>query len=78
MKTTIKLPGAKSLTVEPSTHAQGGVIATIAFEMFGIKSSESIHLTPDQCGTLIFGLEQAIPMKDQHHAARAAFEASAG
>lgn len=77
MKTTIKLPGAKSLTVEPCAK-RGGVIATIAFEMFGIKSSESMHLTPDQCGALIFGLEQAIPMKDQHHAARAAFEASAG
>jgi hypothetical protein len=77
MKTTIKLAGAKSLTVEPCTK-RGGILATFAFEMFGIKSSESIHLTSDQCGALIFGLESAIPMKDQHHAARAAFEASAG
>lgn len=77
MKTTIKLGASKSLTVEPCAK-RGGVIATLALEMFGIKTSEAVHLSPDQCGALIFGLEQAMPMKDQHHAARAAFEASAG
>lgn len=79
MKTTIKLTAGKSLTVEPCTK-RGGVIATIAFEMFGIKSSESMHLTPDQCGALIFGLEEATPKDEKRRmfAAREAFEASAG
>lgn len=77
MKTTIKLTPGKSLTVEPCAK-RGGVIATLGLELFGIKTSEAVHLTPDQCGALIFGLEQALPMQDQHHAARAAFEASAG
>lgn len=72
MKTTIKLSPGKSLSVEPCKI--GGVIATLNFEMFGIKSSEAMTLTPDQCGALIFGLEQALPEQDQHHSARAAFE----
>jgi hypothetical protein len=77
MKTTIKLGAGKSLTVEP--YALGpGVRATIGFELFGVKQTQCINLTPDQCGALIFGLEAALPMKDQHHAARASFEASAG
>lgn len=58
MKTTIKLTAGKSLTVEPCAR-RGGIIATLAFELFGIKSSEPIHLTPDQCGALLVGIECA-------------------
>ena len=58
MKTTIKLTPGKSLTIEPCTK-RGGVIATIAFELFGIKSTEAMHLTADQCGVLLFAVEQA-------------------
>lgn len=77
MKTTIKLSTSKSLTVEPCAK-RGGVIATVAFEMFGIKSSEAMHLTPDQIGVLMFGLEQALPVQDQLHIAQANYQASAG
>lgn len=77
MKTTIKLSTSKSLTVEPCAK-RGGVIATIAFEMFGIKSTEAMHLTPDQIGVLMFGLEQALPVQDQLHIAQAKYQASAG
>lgn len=67
MKTTIKLSGNKSLTVEPSGLGQGGVKATIAFEMFGIKSSEALHLTQDQCGALLFALETAADLANHMH-----------
>lgn len=80
MKTTIKLGASKSLTVEPCARL-GGVLATVNMNVFGVSMSEAIHLTPDQCGALIFGLEQA-GMGDQrgaaYVAARAGFEASAG
>lgn len=59
MKTTIKLTPSKSLTVEPCIKG-AGIIATLNLEMFGIKTSESMHLTPDQCGALLFGVEQAL------------------
>lgn len=79
MKTTIKLSPTKSLTIEPAGHhCNGGIIATIQFSMFGVTSKEQMTMTADQCGALIFGIEQALPVAEQRHAARAAFEQSAG
>lgn len=75
MKTTIKLTLTKSLTVEPCK--EGGILATISFSMFGVTRSEALHLTTDQCGALLFGVEQALDVGQQHHNNRAAFEASA-
>lgn len=61
MKTTVKLSPSKSITVEPAgKHCDGGIIATLNFEVFGIKSSEAMTMTPDQCGALLFGMEQAL------------------
>lgn len=77
MKTTIKLGASKSLTVEPCAKL-GGVIATLNFSMFGHRNSTAMHLTPDQCGVLMFGLEQALPVQDQLHMAKANFSARAG
>lgn len=66
MKTTVKLTPSKSITVEPCKA--GGVLATISFEMFGVKTSEPIHLTPDQVGALLFGMEQAAEASAQRQA----------
>lgn len=61
MKTTVKLSPSKSITVEPAgKNCNGGIIATLNFEMFGIKSSEAMIMTPDQCGALLFGIEHAL------------------
>lgn len=59
MKSTIKITPSKSITVEPCIKGTG-IIATISLEMLGIKTQESVHLTPDQCGALLFGIEQAL------------------
>lgn len=67
MKTTIKLTPTKSLTVEPCKA--GGILATVSFSMFGVTSSEAMHLTPDQCGALLFGVEQALETSDQRQGA---------
>lgn len=79
MKTTVKLSPTKSITVEPAgKHCKGGIIATLNFEVFGIKSTEAMTLTPDQCGALIFGIEQGLERADKLHSNRIQFEASAG
>lgn len=61
VKTTIKLSASKSVEIEPCKR--GGVIVTLS--MFRVVIGEPMHLTPDQCGELIFGLEQAINANDQ-------------
>lgn len=75
MKSTIKIDLGNSLTIEPMG---GGVLLGFQTKVFGVPMTESRLLTPDQAGAIIFGLEQALPMKDQHHTARAAFDGSAG
>ncbi len=61
MKTTVKLSPTKSISVEPAgKHCNGGIIATLEFSMFGVKTSEAITMTPDQCGALMFGIEHAL------------------
>lgn len=56
MKSTIKAEGGRALCVEPST-TPGNVKFTAL--MFGVKFGE-LDATPDQCGALIFGIEQAL------------------
>ena len=59
MKTTIKLTGAKSLTVEPCRNAD--LIALTRAQRDGANAtSEADYLTPDQAEVLIYGLEQAL------------------
>lgn len=55
MKTTIKLGGGKAVTVTPG--ARGGAMVEFSFGGVSVGRDE---LTPDQCGALIFGIEQAL------------------
>lgn len=54
MKTTVKLGAGKAIVVSP---APGGVRVdlTVAGVVMG-----GDRMTPDQCGALIFGIEQAL------------------
>lgn len=55
MKTTIKLGGGKAVIVDRG--ARGGVSVDFTFGGVSVGRDE---LTPDQCGALIFGIEQAL------------------
>lgn len=55
MKTTIKIDSSKSLVVEP---APGGGVMFSAL-LHGFKAGSHVG-TPDQCGVLIFAIEQAL------------------
>lgn len=57
MKTTIKLTTARKLTVQPCIP--GGVTVELCHGE-GYTSTETLHLSADQCGALIFGIEQAL------------------
>ena len=54
MKTTIKLDAHRAIVVQP----QAGGAVSISF-IVGAVPTLSRTLTPDQCGVLLFGLEQA-------------------
>jgi len=54
MKTTVKLTQTIRATVSPTKT--GGVL----LELGGDEYPVTFHLTPDQCGALIFGMEQAL------------------
>jgi hypothetical protein len=54
MKTTVKLGKGKALIVKPSPR---GVAIELTVAGVVIVSD---HLTPDQCGAFMFGLEQAL------------------
>lgn len=54
MKTTVKLTTTIKATVSPTKS--GGVL----LELGGDEHPVTFHLTPDQCGALIFGMEQAL------------------
>ncbi len=56
MKTTIKLGHGYSLAVMPCKT--GGLILEIT-PVPTVTNALTFHLTPDQAGALIFGLEQA-------------------
>lgn len=53
MKTTIKISALNAITVQPWDKVPGGVI--LSANLGGVL----LHLTPDQAGALLFGLEQA-------------------
>lgn len=55
MKTTIKLGGGKAAIVAPG--ARGGVLVEFTFGGVSLGREE---MTPDQCGALMFGIEQAL------------------
>lgn len=55
MRTTIKLGGGKAAIVAPG--ARGGVLVEFTFGGVSVGRDE---LTPDQCGELMFGIEQAL------------------
>lgn len=54
MKTTLKLSGGRALVVQPA--AGQGVRVDLTFA--GVVVGGDV-LTPDQCGALLFGIEQA-------------------
>lgn len=54
MKTTLKLSGGRALVVSPA--AGQGVRVDLTFA--GVVVGGDV-LTPDQCGALLFGIEQA-------------------
>lgn len=55
MKTTIKLGGGKAVIVQPGNKS--GVLVEFTFGGVSVGRDE---LTPDQCGALMFGIEQAL------------------
>lgn len=67
MKTTIKITNAKRLIVEPCKKTGGVILETV--QGLNFTSAEPWHLTPDQCGALIFGLEQALEAHQERVAA---------
>jgi len=69
MKTTIKLTPRTAIVVAPAAKANGIFVGLTKGE-FG---EDSFILSADQCGALIFGIEQALEVIDQRH--RAALEA---
>lgn len=77
MNHPIKLSQGRTLDIAPSPKV-GGVVATLAFQMFGITSTESMHLTPENAWRAIVKLEQALPPGERHHTKALQFEASAG
>jgi hypothetical protein len=58
MKTTIKLTTASAMTIAPCRGPQGGVIVEI-FNKLRKEQLTTLHLTPDQIGAVLFGMEQA-------------------
>ena len=58
MKSTIKITPASAITIVPCKGPQGGVIVEI-FNKLRAEQLTTLHLTPDQVGAVIFGLEQA-------------------
>jgi hypothetical protein len=58
MKTTIKLTPTMRLVVQPA--AKVGGISLEFTHGTTTTTSEAWHLTPDQAGALIFGMEQAL------------------
>ena len=67
MKTTVKTDVGR-VTVQPLT-TEGRILLSLGMP----GHFPGLALTPDQCGALIFGIEQALEVIDQRH--RAALEA---
>ena len=60
MKTTIKLTTSKRITVEPCKKTGGVLLEIINSRDNGkVTSLEAFHLTADQAGVLVFGIECA-------------------
>ena len=59
MKSTIKLTPSKAVCVQPCK--QGGVVLEITNKaaLHVLATQTTLHLTPDQCGALLFAIEQA-------------------
>lgn len=57
MKTTVKLSPTRAMCAYPCKA--GGVVLEITDRAGGAASTEAIHLTTDQVGALLFGIEQA-------------------
>ena len=58
MKTTIKLTPLSAMTIAPCKGPQGGVIIEIENKLRA-EQLTTMHLTPDQVGAMLFGMEQA-------------------
>lgn len=64
MKTIIKIDTTKALVIEPAEMSNG---VNLNLTIAGMRLGGAV-LSPDQCGVIIFALEQAI----EQNAARAA------
>lgn len=64
MKSTIKLTPSKAVCVQPCK--QGGVVLEITNKntLHVLATITTIHLTQDQCGALLFAIEQAAEAAD--------------
>lgn len=63
LKTTIKLSSTRAIRVEQADKS-----GFVLLEFPNVKNEpEYAYLTPDQCGALIFGIEQALEVIDQRH-----------
>jgi hypothetical protein len=58
MKTTIKLTTTRAMSVHPCKNT-GGVVLEITDRAGGAASTEAMHLTADQVGALLYGIETA-------------------
>lgn len=63
MKSTIKLDGGKSVVVMPGLENTARVEITVMGVGVG-----ALNLTPDQCGAVIFALEQVLERNGIQHA----------
>lgn len=59
MKNTIKLTTSQAITVQPSKAGGVTVELSTPHALHVLATHITLHLTPDQCGALIFALEQA-------------------
>lgn len=55
MKHTIKIDAGKAIVIQRNKKGPG---VQLSLELFGASMASAI-LTPDQCGALIFGLEES-------------------
>lgn len=58
MKTTIKLTTTRAMSVHPCKNT-GGVVLEITDRSGQAATTEAIHLTADQVGALLYGIEAA-------------------
>ncbi|MFZ3219667.1 MAG: hypothetical protein WA174_06510 [Rhodoferax sp.] len=72
MRTTIKISREKEIVVRPSLGGGGVDLTIFPAATVGSEYLQGVALTPDQCGALIFGIEQALETMAVRNAVQAA------